>query len=92
MRVIQSMDTSSNTSDEESCEEVPVQITGAVMQVSDDPKIVIAELSKKVSCLEKVYASKFQLENIYEDDNRILFKLFYTGFLTLKVCFNYLSP
>ena len=60
MRVVQPVDTSPNTTDEETSEEVPIQMTDAGVQVSDESKSVIAELSKKVSSLEEqLCVSKF---------------------------------
>ena len=56
-------------------------------------KNVIAELSKKVSCLEEqLHASKFCLANICEDDNKVLFYTGFPNYATLKVCYDYLGP
>ena len=64
VRVVKPVDASPSTcnedSDERSEEEMSIQMIDAEIQVSDDSKDVIAELSKKVSCLEEqLYASKF---------------------------------
>ena len=53
VRVVQPVDTSSNTSDGRSCEEEPNQMINAGIQVSDDSKNVIAELTNKISSLEE---------------------------------------
>ena len=93
MRVVQPVDTSPNTTNEETSEEVPIQMTDAGVQVSDESKSVIAELSKKVSSLEEqLCASKFRLENICEDNNKVLFYTGFPNYTTLKVCFDYLGP
>ena len=93
VRIVQPVDTSSNTSDGRSCEEEPIQMIDAGIQVSDDSKNVIAELTKKISSLEEqLFASKFRLENVCEDDNKILFYTGFSDYTTLKVCFNYLGP
>ena len=93
MRVVQPVDTSPNTTDEETLEEVPIQMTDAGVQVSDESKSVIAELSKKVSSLEEqLCVSKFRLENICEDNNKVLFYTGFPNYTTLKVCFDYLGP
>jgi len=80
---------SDEDSDEQSSEEIPKQMIDAEIQVLDDSKNAIAELSKKISCIgEQLYASKFRFANICEDDK----VLFYTGFpnyTTLKACSNY---
>ena len=92
MRVVQPADTSPNTTDEETSEEVPMQMTDAGVQVSDESKSVIAELSKKVLSLEEqLCASKFRLENICEDNNKVLFYTGFPNYTTLKVCFDYLG-
>ena len=93
VRAVEPVDTSPNTSDEEeSSEEMPI-MADAKIQVSDDSKNVIAELSKKISCLEEqLHASKFCLANICEDDNKVLFYTGFPNYATLKVCYDYLGP
>lgn len=93
MRAVQPVDTSSNASDEEeSSEEMPIMVD-AEIQVSDHSKNVIAELSKKISCLkEQLHASKFCLVNICEDDKKVLFYTGFPNYATLKVCYDYLGP
>ena len=59
MRVVQPVDTSPNTTNEETSEEVPIQMTDAGVQVSDESKSVIAELSKKY----RVWKSNFVRQN-----------------------------
>ena len=41
---------------------------------------------------EQLYASKFRLANICEDDNKVLFYTGFTNYTTLKVCYDYLGP
>ena len=41
---------------------------------------------------EQLFASQFQLENICEDDNKIIFYTDFLDYTTLKVCFDYLGP
>ena len=93
VRAVQPVDTSPNASDEEESSEEMSIMADAEIQVSDDSKNVLAELSKKISCLEEqLHASKFCLANICEDDNKVLF---YTGspnYATLKMCYDYLEP
>ena len=93
VRAVQSVDTSPNTNDEEeSSEELPI-MADAKIQILDDSKNVIAELSKKISCLEEqLHASKFHLANICEDDNKVLFYTGFPNYATLKVCYDYLGP
>ena len=90
---MQPVDTSPNASDEEeSSEEMPI-MADAEIQVSDDSKNVIAELSKKISCLEEqLHASKFCLAKICEDDNKVLFYTGFPNYATLEVCYDYLGP
>ena len=93
VRAVQPVDISPNTSNgEESSEKMPI-MADAKIQASDDLKNVIAELSKKISCLEEqLHASKFRLANIYKDDNKVLFYTGFPNYATLKVCYDYLGP
>ena len=72
---------------------MPLQVADVGVQVSDDSQATIVRLSKTISSLEEqLHASKFCLENISKDDDKVLFYTGFPNYTALKVCYNYLGP
>lgn len=81
------------TPSEESDEEVPLQVADVGVQASDDSQATIVRLSQAISSLEEqLHASKFCLENISDDDVKVLFYTGFPNYATLKICYDYLGP
>ena len=80
------------TTSEES-NEVSLQVVDVGVQASDDSQTTIVRLSQTISNLEEqLHASKFCLENISKDDDKVLFYTGFSNYTALKVCYNYLGP
>ena len=80
------------TTSEES-NEVSLQVADVGVQASDDSQATIVRLSQTISNLEEqLHASKFCLENISKDDDKVLFYTGFPNYTALKVCYNYLGP
>ena len=80
------------TTSEES-NEVSLQVVDVGVQASDDSQTTIVRLSQTISNLEEqLHASKFCLENISKDDDKVLFYTGFPNYTALKVCYNYLGP
>ena len=77
---------------EESNEE-SLQLADVGVQASDDSQATIVRLSQTISTLEEqLHASKFCLENICKDDDKVLFYTGFPNYAALKVCYDYLGP
>ena len=77
----------------EELNEVSLQVADVGVQVSDDSQAIIVRLSQSISNLEEqLYASKFCLESISKDNDKVLFYTGFPNYTTLKVCYNYLGP
>ena len=77
----------------EELNKVSLQVADVGVQVSDDSQATIVRLSQSISNLEEqLYASKFCLESILKDNDKVLFYNGFPKYTTLKVCYNYLGP
>ena len=77
----------------EESDKVLSQVADVGVQTSDDLQAFIVRLSQTISSLEEqLLSSKFCLENISRDDDKILFYTGFPNYATLKVCYDYLGP